>query len=114
MDSLPKDHFVKSQQFVPTTHRDIYPPIDLTQPSLSQNGKAVVITTSFGPDSDFRKIHDFATTVKDAYKTDWSWHYSCVSLKVSDCIKCWHIRMVILLIKPLIWVVGEHNIPVEM
>ncbi|KAL6704518.1 hypothetical protein ACN47E_008147 [Coniothyrium glycines] len=44
MDNLPTDHFVKAQQFVPTTHRDAYPAIDPTQASLSQKGKVVIIT----------------------------------------------------------------------
>ncbi|KAF2685217.1 NAD(P)-binding protein [Lentithecium fluviatile CBS 122367] len=44
MDSLPPDHFVKAQQFTPTTHRDVYPAIDPTSPTLSQAGKAVIIT----------------------------------------------------------------------
>lgn len=38
------NHFVKSQQFVPTTHRDVYPAIEPTQPSLSQKGKVIIIT----------------------------------------------------------------------
>ncbi|EDU43895.1 conserved hypothetical protein [Pyrenophora tritici-repentis Pt-1C-BFP] len=44
MENLPTDHFVKSQQFVPTVHRDVYPAIDPTQPSLSQKGKVIIIT----------------------------------------------------------------------
>jgi hypothetical protein len=44
MESLPVDHFVKAQQFVPRTHRDVYPAIDPTQASLSQKGKVVIIT----------------------------------------------------------------------
>ncbi|ORY19313.1 hypothetical protein BCR34DRAFT_472212 [Clohesyomyces aquaticus] len=44
MESLHIDHFVKYQQFVPTTHRDVYPAIDPTQQSLSQNGKVIIIT----------------------------------------------------------------------
>ncbi|EFQ91740.1 hypothetical protein CFE70_006360 [Pyrenophora teres f. teres 0-1] len=44
MDNLPTDHFVKAQQFVPTVHRDVYPAIDPTQPSLSQKGKVIIIT----------------------------------------------------------------------
>jgi hypothetical protein len=44
MDNLPVDHFVKSQQFVRTTHRDVYPAIEPTQASLSQKGKVVIVT----------------------------------------------------------------------
>jgi hypothetical protein len=44
MDHLPVDYFVKAQQFVPTTHRDVYPAVNPTQGSLSQNGKVVIIT----------------------------------------------------------------------
>ncbi|CAO2647076.1 Nn.00g079980.m01.CDS01 [Neocucurbitaria sp. VM-36] len=44
MENLPVDHFVKAQQFVPTTHRDLYPAINPTQVSLSQKGKVVIIT----------------------------------------------------------------------
>ncbi|KAH7135050.1 hypothetical protein B0J11DRAFT_517461 [Dendryphion nanum] len=38
------DHFVKAQQFVPTTHRDRYAAIEPSQPTLSQKGKVVIIT----------------------------------------------------------------------
>jgi hypothetical protein len=38
------DHFVKSQQFTSTTHRDVYPAINPKQPSLSQKGKVIIIT----------------------------------------------------------------------
>ncbi|KAF2269413.1 NAD(P)-binding protein [Lojkania enalia] len=38
------DHFVKSQQFTPNTHRDLYPSIDPSQPSLSQKDKVIIIT----------------------------------------------------------------------
>jgi hypothetical protein len=44
MESLPVDHFVKAQQFVGRTHRDVYSAIDPSQASLSQKGKVVVIT----------------------------------------------------------------------
>jgi len=44
MEHLATDHFVKAQQFVPTTHRDIYSAIDPSQTSLSQKGKVVIIT----------------------------------------------------------------------
>ncbi|KAF1847866.1 NAD(P)-binding protein [Cucurbitaria berberidis CBS 394.84] len=44
MNDLPVDHFVKAQQFVQTTHRDVYPAIDPTQASLSQKGRVVIIT----------------------------------------------------------------------
>jgi hypothetical protein len=44
MENLPVDHFVKAQQFTPSTHRDLYPAIDPKQPSLSQKGKVVIIT----------------------------------------------------------------------
>jgi hypothetical protein len=44
MENLPNDHFVKHQQFTPTVYRDVYPAIDPTQASLSQEGKVVIIT----------------------------------------------------------------------
>jgi len=44
METLPTNHFTKAQQFVPTIHRDVYSAVDPTQPSLSQQGKVVIIT----------------------------------------------------------------------
>ncbi|PSN74320.1 NAD(P)-binding protein [Corynespora cassiicola Philippines] len=44
MESLPVDHFVKTQQFVPIVHRDLYPAIAPDNPSLSQKDKVIIIT----------------------------------------------------------------------
>jgi NADP-dependent 3-hydroxy acid dehydrogenase YdfG len=44
MESVPVDHFLKAQQFVPTTHRDVYTAIEPQQSSLSQKGKVVIVT----------------------------------------------------------------------
>jgi hypothetical protein len=38
------DHFLKAQQFVSGTHRDVYAAIEPQQSSLSQKGKVVVVT----------------------------------------------------------------------
>src|SRR6266496_4541655 len=44
MENLPRDYFVTSHQFTSTTYRDLYPAIDPTLPSNSQEGKVIVIT----------------------------------------------------------------------
>ena len=46
MDQLPSDHFVKMGAFTRVNHRDVYPAIDPSSPTLSQSqaGKVVVIT----------------------------------------------------------------------
>lgn len=44
MESLPPDHFVKSQAFTRVTHQDVYPAIDPTQDKLSQAGKVIIVT----------------------------------------------------------------------
>ena len=41
---LPADHFIKTHQFTPTVHRDIYLSIDPLSTPLSQRGKTVIIT----------------------------------------------------------------------
>jgi len=42
MENAPPDYFVKKQQFVNRVYRDVYPAIDLTVASNSQEGKVVV------------------------------------------------------------------------
>lgn len=43
------DRFVYHQLFTPTFHHDVYPTIDPKNPSLSQEGRIILITGASGP-----------------------------------------------------------------
>jgi hypothetical protein len=42
MENVPSDYYVKKAQFVKRVYRDVYPAIDPTAASNSQEGKVVV------------------------------------------------------------------------
>lgn len=43
------DRFVYHQLFTPTFHHDVYPTIDPKNPSLTQEGRIILITGASGP-----------------------------------------------------------------